>query len=330
MTSVLYLGGTGTISAACVRESLLLGHQVAVLNRGRNALRPTPDGVEQLRVDLDDDAGLAAALSGRSFDVVADFCSFTTARLGRNMGLLRGRVGQYVFISSASAYAKPVPQLPITEATGLRNPFWQYSRDKIACEDLLTAALRDDGFPMTIVRPSHTYDQGNVPLEGGWTQLARLRAGKPAIVHGDGTSLWTLTHATDFAYCFARLLGRPQAIGRAFHITGDEALTWDAIFTELARAAGVAEPRLVHVASESIAAALPQIGPSLLGDKAHSVVFDNTAVRALAPGFVQRVPFSLGARQIVAFHDAHPELQVVDQGLDAGFDRLAAWADGLR
>ncbi|MCL1840585.1 MAG: NAD-dependent epimerase/dehydratase family protein, partial [Propionibacteriaceae bacterium] len=326
MTSVLYLGGTGTISAACVRESLLLGHQVTVLNRGHSTLRPVPDGVEQLCADLDDADALAAALDGRTFDAVADFCSFTTARLAHNMELLDGRIGQYVFISSASAYAKPVPQLPITEATPLRNPYWAYSRDKIACEDLLTHRFRDDGFPMTIVRPSHTYDEANVPLEGGWTQIARMRAGKPAIVHGDGTSLWTLTHATDFAYCFARLLGRPQAIGHAYHITGDEVLTWDEIFTMLAHAAGVAEPRLVHLASETIAAAMPQIGPSLLGDKAHSVIFDNSAVRALAPGFVQRVPFSEGAQGIIAFHDTYPELQVTDAALNTGFDRLAAVA----
>jgi nucleoside-diphosphate-sugar epimerase len=321
--SVLFLGGTGTISAACVRESVSLGHNVTVLNRGRSTLRPMPDGVRALRADLDDTAALTDAVAGQEFDAVCDFMSFTTDRLARNVELFAGRTGQYVFISSASAYAKPVARLPITESTPLRNPCWQYSRDKIACEDLLVARYRDAGFPITIVRPSHTYDEANIPLEGGWTQIARMRAGKPAIVHGDGTSLWTLTHSSDFAYCFARLLGRPQAIGEAFHITGDEVLTWDAIFTQLAHAAGVAEPSLVHVASETIARVLPRIGPSLLGDKAHSVIFDNAKVRTLAPGFAQRVPFSVGARRIVEFHDAHPQLKVVDEALDAGFDRLA-------
>ena len=326
MSSVLFIGGTGRISAACVREALSLGHEVSVLNRGVSALRPSPDDVASLRADLDDTPAVAAALGGRDFDVVADFFSFTPDRLRRNVDLLRGHVGQYVFISSASAYAKPVPSLPIRESTPLRNPFWQYSRDKIACEELLTGLHRAEGFPATIVRPSHTYDQFSIPIEGGWTQLARMRAGRPVIVHGDGTSLWTLTHATDFAYSFAGLLGRAAAIGGSYHITGDEVLTWDAIFTELAHASGVAAPKLVHVASETIAKAIPALGPGLVGDKAHSAVFDNTAVRALRPGFAQRVPFAVGARQIVAAHDAHPELRLVDAELDAALDALVAAA----
>jgi len=324
MADILFIGGTGQISASCVREAVLLGHNVTVLNRGSAHLRSLPDVVEHLRADLDDDASLAAVLAGRDFDVVADFMSFTTDRLRRNVELLVGHVGQYIFISSASAYAKPVPSLPIRDSSPLRNPFWQYSRDKIACEEYLTAVYRRDGFPATIVRPSHTYDEYGLPLEGGWTQIARLRAGKPAIIHGDGTSLWTLTHASDFAYMFAGLLARPAAIGEAYHITGDEVLTWDAIVTELAHAAGVAEPRIVHVASDTIAKAIPAIGPSLVGDKAHSVVFDNTKVRALRPGFAQRVPFAVGARQIVAAHDTHPELCVVDADLDAAFDALVS------
>ena len=322
---VLYLGGTGTISAACVRESAALDQTVTVLNRGRTSVRPPPEGVEALRADLDDTAALRQVLDGRRFDVVADFCSFTTERLARNVGLLRGRVGQYVFISSASAYAKPVPSLPITESTPLRNPYWQYSRDKIACERYLTDAFRDDGFPMTIVRPSHTYDEVFVPVTGGRAVIERLRAGRPVIVPGDGTSLWTLTHASDFAFCFARLLGRSQAIGEAYHITGDEVLPWNAVYAELARAAGVAEPNLVHVASQTIARFIPDLSGTLLGDKAHSAVFDNAKVRALATGFAQRVPFARGAEAIVAYGDAHLELPV-DHGLDAAFDDLAAWA----
>ncbi|MDQ7992092.1 MAG: NAD-dependent epimerase/dehydratase family protein [Propionicimonas sp.] len=321
--TVLFLGGTGTISAACVRESVALGHRVTVLNRGRSAgLRPLPDGVELLEADLDDRAGLASVLAGREFDAVADFMSFTTDRLRANTDLLAGRVGQYVFISSASAYAKPVPSLPIRESSPLRNPFWQYSRDKIACEELLTGLFRTDGYPVTIVRPSHTYDEFRVPLDGGWTQLARLRDGHPLVIHGDGTSLWTLTHASDFAYSFAGLIGQPAAVGESYHITGDEVLTWDAIAGLLARAAGVPEPMIVHVASDTIARVIPSMGPGLLGDKAHSVVFDNTKVRALRPGFVQRVPFASGARRIVAAFDAHAELRQVDPVLAAGFDRL--------
>jgi len=324
MVSVLFIGGTGRISASCVREAVSLGFDVSVLNRGASGLRSVPDAVRTLHADLDDDAGFAAALDGRSFDVVADFMSFTTPRLRRNVELLRDRIGQYIFISSASAYAKPVPSLPIRDSSPLRNPFWQYSRDKIACEEYLTSVYRADGFPATIVRPSHTYDEFSVPLEGHWTQIARMRAGKPALIHGDGTSLWTLTHSSDFAYMFAGVLGRAAAIGEAYHITGDEVLTWDAIATELAHAAGVASPQLVHVASDTIAKAIPSIGPGLVGDKAHSVVFDNSKVRALRPGFAQKVPFATGACQIIAAHDAHPELCEVDHDLDAAIDALIA------
>jgi len=322
--TVLFIGGTGIISAACVREALGLGFRVSVLNRGRNSRRPVPAGVEVLHADLDDTSGLASALSGRRFDVVADFMSFTVDRLQRNVELFAGQVGQYVFISSASAYAKPVASLPIRESTALRNPYWQYSRDKIACEELLVGRYRETGFPVTIVRPSHTYDQFALPIHGNWTQLARLRAGKPAIVHGDGTSLWTLTHASDFAYMFAGLLARPEAIGEAYTITGDEVLTWDAIFTALARAAGVESPQLVHIASEALARELPEWGPGLLGDKAHSVVFDCAKVRAMRGGFAQRVPFVRGAEQIVAAFDAHPELQDYDPALDVRMDELVA------
>lgn len=324
--SVLFLGGTGRISASCVAEAVSLGFRVSVVTRGRSALRPLPEDAEALQADLDDDTGLAAVLAGREFDVVADFLSFHPDRLGRNLDLFAGRVGQYVFISTASAYAKPVPSLPIRESMALRNPYWQYSRDKIACEDLLTARHRATGFPATIVRPSHTYDRFGSPLTGGWTQIARMRQGRPVVVHGDGTSLWTLTHATDFAYSFAGVLGHPAAIGEAFHITGDEVLTWDAIATTLATAAGVREPVLVHVASETIAARLPDLGPGLVGDKMHSVVFDNTKVRALRPGFAQRVPFHVGAREIIDTFDARPDLQRVDGVLDAALDELAAHA----
>jgi nucleoside-diphosphate-sugar epimerase len=324
----LFIGGTGTISASCVREAHELGFRVTVLNRGRDALRPPPAGVEALRGDLDDTASLTAALGGREFDVVADFMSFAPDRLRRNIDLFAGRTGQYVFISSASAYAKPVASWPIRESTPLRNPYWQYSRDKIACEDLLVARYRDDGFPATIVRPSHTYDQFRNPLAGRWTQIARLRAGRPAVVHGDGTSLWTLTHASDFAYMFAGLLARPEAVGESYHITGDEFLTWDAIFTALARAAGVKSPDLAHVASDTLARLIPEWGPGLVGDKAHSVVFDNSKVRALRPGFAQKVPFAEGARQIMAAYDAHPELQSFDAALDAKLDEAVKLARG--
>lgn len=319
---MLFIGGTGTISAACVAEAVSLGFRVSVLHRGLSGRRPLPEGVESLRADADDDTGLAAALAGRAFDVVADFLSFTPDQLRRRVDLLTDRVGQYVFISTASAYAKPAPSLPIVESTPLRNPFWDYSRNKIACEELLTARHRATGFPATIVRPSHTYDRFRIPLLGGWTQVARMRAGRPVLVHGDGTSLWTLTHASDFAYAFAGLLGHPAAIGEAYHITGDEVLTWDRIASTLAAAAGVRELRIVHVASDTIAARLPGVGAGLVGDKAHSMVFDNRKVRMLRPGFVQRVGFHVGARQIIESHDAAPELQRVDVDLDRALDDL--------
>ena len=324
--SVLFLGGTGQISAACVAEAVAVGLKVSVVNRGRTSRRPLPAGVESLRADLDDDAGLTATLRGREFDVVVDFMSFTTQRLERNLDLFAGRTGQYVFISTASAYAKPVPSLPILESTPLRNPFWQYSRDKIACEELLTARYRETGFPGTIVRPSSTYDRFAIPLAGGWTQIARMRAGRPVLVHGDGTSVWTLTHASDFAYSFVGVLGDPAAIGESYHITGDEILTWDAIARALAEAAGVRNVQLVHVSSETIADRLPALGPTLVGDKAHSVIFDHSKVRALRPGFEQRGPFHRGAREILATYDADPDLQKVDSELDTALDDLIAAA----
>ncbi|MCL2787109.1 MAG: NAD-dependent epimerase/dehydratase family protein [Micrococcales bacterium] len=321
---VLYIGGTGTISAACVRESLALGHEVSVLNRGQSTLRPLPPDVRLLRADIADDDATSAALTSDTFDVVADFLTYEPTRLARNIACLRGRVRQYVLIATASAYAKPVPRLPITESMQLVNPYWEYSREKIACEDLLVGLIRSEGFPGTIVRPSHTYDAGKLPNIGKWTDIARMREGKPIVILGDGTSLWTLTHARDFAYCFARLLGDRRAIGEAFHITGDEVLTWNAIYAELARAAGVAEPVIVHATSQAIARVLPVRGPGLLGDKSHSVIFDNSKVRSIATGFAQRVPFSVGAEEIIACHDAHPEIQFREPDVDAAWDLLAA------
>jgi nucleoside-diphosphate-sugar epimerase len=234
---------------------------------------------------------------------------------------LSGRTAQYVFISSASAYQKPPARLPIVESTPLRNPEWDYSRDKIACEDRLVSAYRRDGFPATIVRPSHTYDRTSVPLIGGRTALARIRRGDPVVVPGDGTSLWTLTHHTDFAKAFVGLLGHPQAIGDSFHITSDEVLTWTQIYECVAAAAGVAlDP--VPVTSRAIAAAIPELGPGLLGDKSHSMIFDNSKVKALVPDYVATVPFAAGAREIVDWYDARPELAEPDPALDRAFDSL--------
>lgn len=323
---VLFIGGTGTISAACVRAAIDAGHEVSVLNRG-SGRRPLPPEVREIVGDIRDEDATRAALGGASFDVVADFLSFTPEHVATALRLVEGRTGQYIFISSASAYDKPPRHLPVTESTPLRNPFWKYSRDKIACEDVLVGAYRDRGLPVTIVRPSHTYDHALLPTMGGWTDIARMRAGRPVVVHGDGTSLWTLTHSDDFAVAFTGLLGAPEAIGEAYTITGDHVPTWDQIYGWLARAAGVAEPRLVHIASETIAAFRPDLGPGLVGDKAHSMVFDNAKIRALVPEFRTTVTFDEGARRILNHYDANPGLQIVDAELDAAFDRMVEHAD---
>jgi len=319
---VLFIGGTGVISAAAAERAVAVGHQLTMLNRGNTVIRAIPPGVELLSADIRDTDSVRAALGARNFDVVADFVAFTPDQVAADIALFTGRTGQYVFISSASAYQKPPARLPIRESTPLRNPFWQYSRDKIACENLLVRAYRDDGFPVTIIRPSSTYDRTRIVLTGGWTDIARLRAGRPVVVHGDGTSLWTVTHSSDLAKALVGLLGLPQAVGDSFTITSDEYLPWNTIYQLFAEAAGAPPPRLVHIASQTIAAAAPQLGPPLLGDRSHSVIFDNSKVKALVPEFVCTTSFATGVRDIVNWYDANPDQQIVDHDLDATFDRL--------
>jgi nucleoside-diphosphate-sugar epimerase len=320
---VLIIGGNGIISAYVSRLAVELGHEVTLLNRGRSSSRPPIEGAETLIGDAGDAASIRDAVGTRSFDVVANFRSFRPAQVAADIEFFGGRTGQYLYISSASAYAKPVVHLPITEATPLRNPFWQYSRDKIASEDLLVQAHRETGFPVTIVRPSHTYDPSNVPLIGGWTALARIRDGKPVIVHGDGTSLWTLTHSRDFARAFVGLFANPHSIGLPVQITSDESLTWNAIAGLFGDAFG-RPPKIVHVTSDVLAHERPDdIGPALLGDLSHSVIFDNARIKSLVPGWVATTPFSEGAREMVEWHLADPARQKADPELDALFDRLA-------
>jgi len=249
--------------------------------------------------------------------------AFTPDQVRTDIELFSGRTGQYVFISSASAYQTPPARVPVTESTPLRNPFWAYSRGKIACEDLLVAAYREQGFPATIVRPSHTYDQTTVPFDGRWTVLGRMLAGKPVIVHGDGTSLWTLTHNEDFARAFVPLLAHTRTLGDAIQITSDDVLTWNQIAEALAAALGVSA-QVVHVPSDAIAAADPDWGAGLLGDKAHSMIFDNAKVRGLVPGWRAVIPFEQGAREIADWYRADPARQVTDARLDAVMDKLAA------
>ena len=321
---VLFIGGTGVISAAAAERAVAVGHQLTLLNRGTTVQRPTPQGVELLPADIRDTTSVRAILGDRSFDVVADFVAFTPEHVAADIALFTGRTAQYVFISSASAYQKPPARLPILESTPLRNPFSPYARDKIACEDMLVKAYRDDGFPVTIIRPSHTYDRTRIVLTGGWTDIARLRAGRPVVVHGDGTSLWTVTHSSDLAKALVGLLGLPQAVGDSFTITSDEYLPWNTIYQVFAEAAGAPPPRLVHIASETISASMPDLGPSLLGDRSHSVIFDNSKVKALVPDFVCTTPFATGVRDIMNWYDANPDQQIVDPDLDATFDRLIA------
>jgi len=306
-----------------VREAVARDVEVFVLNRGQSADRPLPAGVRELRADVRDAGSVRAAVDGLDFDSVVDFVAFAPGHVRADIDLFTGRTGQYVFISTASAYQKPPSRLPITESTPLRNPYWQYSRDKIACEDLLVEQYRESGFPATIVRPSHTYDETKTVLHGDWTTLARMRAGRPVIVHGDGTSLWTVTHSSDFARAFVPLLGHPRTYGEAFHITSDDVLTWDQIARALAAALGVTA-RIVHVPSDVIAAAVQEWGAGLLGDKANSMVFDNSKLRSVVPGWRATIPFERGAREIADWYLADPARQVVNDKLDALMDKLAA------
>jgi len=320
---VLFIGGTGIISSGCakrlVREP---GVKLTFLTRGK-ADRTIPEGVEVVRGDVRDPASLGAALGSRTFDAVVDWIAFTTAHVQADIDFWSGRTAQYLFISSASAYQTPPARLPVTESTPLRNPFWQYSRDKIACEELLIRAYREHGFPCTIVRPSHTYDCRSLPVHGGYTVIDRMRRGKPVVVHGDGSSLWVLTHHDDFAKGMNGLIGNPHVLGEAFHITSDELLTWNQIHALLATAAG-AEAKLVHVPSSTIAGYDHDWGDSLLGDKTHSMIFDNSKIKRVVPGFAATIPYAAGARETLAWYDADPARRVVDGATDALMDRIIA------
>jgi nucleoside-diphosphate-sugar epimerase len=319
--NVLFVGGTGIISSACARLAIARGVHLTFLLRGQTDRHPVPPGAEVLRGDIRDPRSAGAALGARRFDAVVEWVAFLPSHVDLDIEFFRGRTDQYVFISSASAYSVPPGHLPITESTPLCNPFWQYSRDKIACEERLVRAYRADGFPVTIVRPSHTYDASLLPVHGGWTVVDRMRRGLPVVVHGDGSSLWTLTHHDDFARGFVGLLGHSAAVGEAFHITSDDTPTWDAIHHILGRAAGV-RPKLVHVPSELIAAHDPDWGASLLGDKTYSKVFDNTKVRRLVPDYRAVIPYARAAAEQIAWYDADERRRVVDDATNATMDRV--------
>jgi len=335
---VLFLGGAGMIGSAAAAEVVRQGHELTIVTRGEPR-RAVPAGVRQVRCDVSQPAGLAAALADRpgtgspgagpagggpDWDVVVNWVGFTPDQVAGHVGLFAGRTGQYVFISTCSVFARPVPQLPVTESSPRRHPVFAYPRDKISCEELLLAAYRDSGFPLTIVRPFHTYDETVVPVLAGWTAIARMRAGKPAVVHGDGTSLWTLMHSADFARALVPLLGNAHATGESVNITSGDMLTWDQIHLTLAAAAGVREPVLAHRASETIAAHWPAWADVLEHDFRHSMVFDTARLRYLVPDFRPRISFSAGARAIIEYYDGDRARQQVNSGLDAAFDRLLA------
>ena len=323
--SVLYLGGTGTISASCVGLSVAAGMRVTVVNRGRNtADRRLPDEVETVVADVTDEAALAAALGDRTFDAVVNFLSYDTADARGMVTLFGSRTRQYVHVSSASIYAKPVRQVPITESTPTGpNPVLPYATAKWRAEQALADAHVTAGFPLTVVRPSHTYDDANPPLPGGWSAVDRIARGEQIAVHGDGTSLWTLTHAEDFAQGLVGLLGNPRAIGETFNITGSDVYTWDQVYTIIAAALGV-EARLVHVASEMY----PLVAPDwfwsgeMLGDIGHSAVFDTTKIRTFVPGFTPRLTFHRAAARMMAWRGDHPGIAKGDPATDVVLARI--------
>lgn len=314
---VLFIGGTGNISTPVSQLAIERDVDLYHLNRGNH---PSIHGVTGLCADIGDRKQVKEVLANHDWDVVVNWIAYTPEDIQRDVALFEGSTRQYIFISSASAYQKPPENHIITESTPLRNPVWDYSRNKIACEDLLVKLYRERGFPMTIVRPSHTYNSVIPVSLGGWdefTVVERMRKGLPVVVHGDGTSLWTMTHATDFAKGFIGLMNNPHATGESFHITSDEVLTWDRIYKAVAQAAGgVAD--LVHIASESISDyadqhQYPSVRGTLLGDKSHSAIFDNAKIKRFVPGFQATIPFAEGIRQTIDWFDADPARKIINE-----------------
>ena len=323
---ILLIGGTGTISMAITRLLSAQGHDIWLINRGvRNG--SLPEGVNVIKGDISNEAEIAEKLKDMSFDAVGEFIGFIPEQVERDYRLFKGKTKQYIYISSASAYQKPLSDYRITESTPLSNPHWKYSRDKIACEEFLMRMYRENGFPVTIVRPSHTYDERSVPLgvhgdKGSWQVIKRMIQGKPVIIHGDGTSLWTITHNTDFAKAYAGLIGNIHAIGQAFHITSDESVTWNQIYQIIADTLGV-ELKACHVPSEWLC----KVGPydfegTLIGDKASTVVFDNSKIKRAVPDFTATVRADQGIRQTVEYILEHPDCQQDDDEFDKWCDKV--------
>lgn len=322
----LLIGGTGTISSAITDALSRTDWEVWLLNRGKSAAE-LPENINVIHADINNEEEAAKALDGMTFDTVCDFIGFVPEQLERDFRLFSGRCRQFMYISSASAYHKPVANYRITEGTTLANPYWEYSRNKIACEELLMKHYREDGFPVTIIRPSHTYCEKSVPLgvhgkNGSWQVLRRMLDGKPVIIHGDGTSLWTITHNTDFAKGFIGLMGNPHAIGECFHITSDESVTWNQIYKSVADALGV-ELKPYYVSSDFLADVSDyDLLGSLIGDKAQSVVFDNSKLKKAVPGFCATLRTEEGIRRTVEYVLSHEECQQADEEFDAWCDKV--------
>ena len=325
---ILFIGGTGTISMAITRLLIRQGHELYLLNRGSRTAE-LPEGVKLLNGDINDEDSIKKLTEGMTFDAVGEFIGFVPEQVERDVRLFAGKTKQYIYISSASAYQKPLSDYRITESTPLSNPYWQYSRDKIACEEYLMKQYRENGFPVTVIRPSHTYDERSVPLgvhgnNGSWQVIKRIMEGKPVIIHGDGTSLWTITHNSDFARAYAGLIGNIHAIGQAFHITSDESVTWDQIYGIIADTLGV-PLKAVHIPSKFLAAVSDyDLTGSLIGDKANTVVFDNSKIKRAVPGFTAEVRADQGIRSTIQHILSHPELQKDDPDFDNWCDRVIA------
>jgi nucleoside-diphosphate-sugar epimerase len=321
---VLYIGGTGTISSACVAESARQGHDVHVLNRGRTVeKRPLPEGVTTVTADVRDPESMRAALAGASYECVVDFLTYDVKDASAAVDLLLGRTGQYIFISTASMYHKPVRRVPFVESTARHNPHSAYARDKIAAEDVLRRAYEERDFPVTVVRPSHTYDDAHPPLPGEWTAWDRVARGDELVVPGDGTSLWTLTHSDDFAVGLVGLTGNWQAVGEDFHITSDDVLTWDEIYGVIGRVTG-SPARLLHLPAELLPVVAPDWSWSggIIGDLSHSAVFDNTKIKRFVPSYRPSITWSEGARRLRDWRSGHAAHARPDATTDAVLARL--------
>jgi nucleoside-diphosphate-sugar epimerase len=321
----LFIGGTGTISTDISKLAVEKGWEIYLLNRG-NRLDRTPQNAKIIQVDVHDEKAVAEKLKDLSFDVVADFISFFPEQIERNIRLFKDKTKQYIFISSASVYQKPLSHYYVTESTPLANPYWAYSQNKAACEERLLLEYRKDFFPITIIRPSHTYDEWSIPLavhgnKGSWQVIDRILHDKPVIVHGDGSSLWTVTHSIDFAKAFLGIMGNTAAIGEAVHITSDEAITWNQIYDCIGQALNRTVKK-VHIASDFLIACAPEFSGALLGDKSNTVVFDNSKIKRLVPGFRATIRFDQGIRWSIDHLLSHAERQVPDEAFDRFCDRM--------